>query len=57
MAVLSVFAKRDKDHGLVIVATNQLQTLDAMTIYAKRWEIEFYLLVLKVVVLILKRRI
>ena len=35
-----VFAKRDKDHGLVIVATNQLQTLDAMTIYAKRWEIE-----------------
>ncbi|STZ01685.1 Transposase [Moraxella atlantae] len=35
-----VFAKRDKDHGLVIVATNQLQTLDAMTIYAKRWEVE-----------------
>ncbi len=35
-----VFAKRDKDHGLVIVATNQLQTLDAMTIYAERWEVE-----------------
>lgn len=35
-----VFAKRDKEHGLVIVATNQLETIDAMTIYAKRWEIE-----------------
>ena len=45
--VVRVFAKRDKDHGLVIVATNQLQTLDAMTIYAKRWEIESLFVCLK----------
>lgn len=35
-----VFAKRDKEYGLVIVATNQLETIDAMTAYARRWEIE-----------------
>ena len=33
-------AKRDEDRGLVIVATNQLETVDAMTSYAKRWEIK-----------------
>ncbi|MFW2177350.1 MULTISPECIES: IS4 family transposase [unclassified Moraxella] len=38
--LVRVFAKRDKEHGLVIVATNQLDTLDAMSQYAKRWEIE-----------------
>ena len=38
--LVRVFAKRDKDYGLVIVATNQLETVDAMTSYAKRWEIE-----------------
>src|SRR5699024_11789605 len=37
--LVRVFAKRDKDYGLVIVATNQLETVDAMTSYAKRWEI------------------
>lgn len=35
-----VFAKRDKEHGIVIVATNQLDKIDAMTSYTKRWEIE-----------------
>lgn len=38
--LVRVFAKRDKDYGLVIVATNQLETVDAMTSDAKRWEIE-----------------
>ena len=33
--LVRVFAKRDKDYGLVIVATNQLETVDAMTSYAK----------------------
>lgn len=33
-----VFAKRDKEYGLVIVATNQLETIDAMTsIFFEKW--------------------
>lgn len=35
-----IVAKRDKDYQLVIVATNDTQAIDAMTLYARRWEIE-----------------
>lgn len=35
-----IFAKRDKNNQLIIIATNDIQSLDAMSLYAKRWEIE-----------------